>query len=106
MTKGKQIYTMEQWAKDGSLDKDGSINIEVGQEVSNEVILELKNCVPPAYLGNDIFQRGEPFCVDAVNPGSCLYFTFTHDGEAGNWIYRGLCLYGHKTPREGLYIHL
>lgn len=101
-----KVYTMEQWAKDGSLDKDGSINIEVGQEVDNEVVQDLINSLPPTFYGKGIFQPGEAFCVDAVNPGSCLYLTFTHDGEAGNWIYRGLCLYGHTTPREGLYLHL
>lgn len=96
----KTVYTMEQWAKDGSL------KIKVGQEVDSAVIDRLLNALPPTYYKKGIFQPGEAYCVDVVNPGSCLYQTFTNDGMDLNWVYRGLCLYGHTTPRDGLLMYV
>lgn len=90
-----KTYTMEQWAKDGSL------NIAVGQQVANDVVWELIDCVPPAYWSGGVFQVGEPKSTDAETYKH-LFDTFTHDGDGEDWIYRGECLYGTTEHRRAM----
>lgn len=88
-----ETYTMKQW------EIDGTLKIAVGQQVENDLVWELIDCVPPAYFKRGVFQVGEPKSTDAETLKS-LFDTFTHDGEGENWIYRGECLYGQTENRE------
>ena len=90
-----ETYTMKQW------EIDGSLKIAVGQQVAVDVVSELKGCVPPAYLGNGIFQVGEPKSTDAETCRD-LFDTFTKDGDGSNWVYRGECLYGKTEHRKSM----
>lgn len=86
------MYTMEQWHIDGQL------NIKVGQLVSDEVVNELANCVPPRNWGAGYFQVGEPYDNDAEDL-STLYATFIRKVEG--WVYCGHCKNNQTEHREG-----
>lgn len=90
-----EIYTMKQW------EIDGSLKIAVGQQVENDLVWDLIDCVPPTYWSGGMFQVGEPKCTDAETRRN-LYDTFTHDGDGDNWIYRGECLYGKTEHRKSM----
>lgn len=79
-----ETYTMQDWKRDGSL------RPAIGQEVSDEVLDELINCLPPTYWAGGWFQTGEPYTHD-TDTGRALYMTFF-----GN-EYRGL------KPNIGVY---
>lgn len=85
----ENIYTKENWAQDGTL------KIKVGQYVSDDVIEELLNSVPPATYKASCFQPGEAYTlsVDYIN----LYMTFIRDN--GMWKYIGLCPRGSNQPQ-------
>ena len=85
---------MEQWRKDGEL------RLTEGQRVAHEVIIELRDSVPPTCWGNFYFQPGEGYDADAEYPYLKLFMTFTRQDEV-TWIYRGLCLAGATQPRMG-----
>lgn len=89
-----KVYTMEEWQR------DGIFSAKIGQSVSRAVYLELRDCVPPAYNGRELFQVGEPYTHDKEN-GKPLYATFQTD-EKGEWIYIGHCLLGQTEHRKGL----
>lgn len=74
------VYTMEDW------ERDGSLKIQPGQAVSDDVVRELLYCVPPATYGKGIFQPGEPWSHD--RNGRQLFQTFERD-ESG-WRYVGI----------------
>ena len=84
------IYTMQDW------ERDGIINVQVGQAIEDKVFYELRDCVPPAYLGGGLFQVGEPAGHDAVTYLP-LYDTYQRLEEG--WRYPGRCLLG-KTERR------
>lgn len=86
------IYTMEQW------EKDKVLNIKNGQKVSNDVVRELMNCVPPAFRERGIFQPGEAYCTEKGTYYD-LYMTFAKDGD-DYWTYCGTCRLGETQPRE------
>lgn len=93
---------MEQWRKDGEL------RLTEGQRVAHEVIIELRDCVPPAYYNPIYFQVGEPFDHDAEQPWKALFSTFTREPKEwrrkrneATWIYRGICQAGGVEPRQG-----
>ena len=86
------MYTMEQWAEDGSL------KIAVGELVADEVVRELRDCVPPTTLGR-IFQVGEVRDQDSEHPAWPIFDTFKQ--VEGGWIYCGACLRGQTEPRKG-----
>ena len=87
-------YTMKDW------ERDGSLKIVVGQEVSDEVVIELRNALPPTYNANGIVQPGEAYDSDLIHPDWCLYQTFERN-QSGNWTYKGLCFEGKTEPRKG-----
>lgn len=89
----ENIYTMEQW------NHDGTLKIKVGQRVAEDVVFQLRDCVPPAYLSRTMVQVGEAYDNDAEHPSRELFTTFTK--EAGVWTYRGHCLYGKTEHRIG-----
>lgn len=87
------MYTMTDW------ERDGSLNISVGQEVSDAVVNELKNCMPPTWLGGGLFQVGEAEDQDAEHPAWPIYDTFKR--TENGWVYLGTCLRGQTEPRKG-----
>lgn len=85
------IYTKEQWSKDGSL------SVNVGQLISEEVFCQLLESVPPKTFGRGIFQVGEPRNHDfAMRP---LFDTF--ENTADGWKFCGKCLEGSTVNRLG-----
>lgn len=88
-----ETYTKEKWYEDGDL------KIAVGQPVADDVVAQLRDCVPPAYLSRTMLQVGEAYDNDAEHPSRELFTTFTKDG--GVWTYRGHCLYGKTEHRIG-----
>lgn len=87
------MYTMEDWARDGVL------SLAIGQKVSDEVVAQLRDCVPPAYMSYYLFQVGEPANHDKET-GRPLYSTFAKDAS-GVWEYKGICLRGKQENRKG-----
>lgn len=78
-------------------EKDGEFSPAIGQEIDIEVYLDLRDCVPPAYHSNGVFQVGEAYDHDTetLKP---LYTTLKKDGN-GNWTYCGHCLLGQTEDR-------
>lgn len=87
----ESMYTMQDW------ENDKDLKIIPGQLVSDEVIIELKNCVPPATLGR-IFQPGEAYSMN--DKYEDLYMTFRRENEG--WLYIGLCTLGSDKPENGI----
>ena len=89
----KKIYTMEDWRR------DGEFSANVGQEVDADIVIEMRDCVPPAYHSRGIVQCGEAYTHErgTLIP---LYATFEADTE-GNWIFCGYCREGETIPRKG-----
>lgn len=87
------MYTMKDW------ERDGSLRISVGQLVADDVVTQLRDCVPPACCKNGLFQVGEPKDQDLEHPAWALYDTFTRAGDC--WVYRGACLRGKTEARKG-----
>ena len=85
------MYTKQDW------ERDGSLKLTVGQLVSDEVVNELINCVPPAYHGGGLFQCGEAACTEA---GTYKTLFDTYRQEKEGWTYLGHCLYGQTEHRE------
>lgn len=81
--KNADLYTMEDWHRDGYL------KVKVGQVITPEVFWELADCVPPQTLHNGIFQVGEPDSHD-WNTGEALYQTFEKVSEDYHYRYIGL----------------
>jgi hypothetical protein len=78
------IYTMEQW------EKDKTLNVKVGQFISNEVFWELCGALPPATWERGIFQPGEAYSHD-WNRNCALYQTFKKNGTGdAEYQYVGL----------------
>ena len=75
------IYTIDNWKKDGSLKP------VIGQYVSDDVIEELLNSVPPTTYSRGIFQPGEAYTMS--EDYTDLYMTFARKNSG--WQYIGLC---------------
>lgn len=87
------VYNYLQW------EKDGEFNPFVGQEIDIEIVLDMRDCVPPAYQSNGIIQCGEPYDHD-YKTFQPLYTTFQRTD--GKWHYCGHCYLGKtedKTER-------
>lgn len=89
----QDLYTMDDWKRDGTL------KLKKGQCVSNEIIDELKNSMPPKAYSLRCFQPGEVRGQSA--DGDELYRTFTIG--SGCWVYLGLCKAWKTDPEETLY---
>ena len=85
-----KAYTMADWQRDGSL------RLQKGQLVSNEVVTELYNSIPPTTYRNGVFQTGEAY--SHTNMGVPLYMTFVRVREG--WEYIGL---KHELSDYGTY---
>jgi len=86
-------------------EKDGEFSPTIGQEIDIEIVLDMRDCVPPAYWSNGIIQCGETYDHD-FKTFQPLYTTFKKN-DAGNYIYCGHCYLGKtedKTERGYGYI--
>lgn len=86
------MYTMQDWARDGSL------KVKQGNIISSDVYERLLNCIYPATYTSQLFQMGETYDYD--EQGNVLYVTFKNT-EKG-WMFCGHCRIGETTHREGL----
>lgn len=86
------VYTMEQWRKDGSL------KLQVGQLIDENVFFEMRDCMLPHFFKLGIFQPGEAYDHDAEN-GQPLYMTFKK--TSNGWQYMGICRTGETVQRVG-----
>lgn len=91
------MYTIEDWKRDGRL------KVEVNQIISNEVMEQLINCVPPTTYGRGLFQVGEPADheYEALNEGIEIPLFDTYKRTDNGWIYLGTCREGEKIQRKG-----
>lgn len=71
---------MNDWAA------DGSFNAREGQEVDTEVVIEMRDCVPPETMTRNYLQVGEAYDHD-WNTGQDLYTTF--EKREGRWFFIG-----------------
>lgn len=75
------IYSMKDW------ERDGSLNPKIGQTVTDDIIDELDNCLPPHRYSGGVFQPGEAYSHD-WDTGKALYQTF--ERRKIGWEYVGL----------------
>lgn len=89
----KKIYTKEQW------NIDGTLSVEVGQEIDSAVYWQLLESVPPTTHTAELFQVGEPYNHDYT--GKPLYATFKN--VEGAWVFCGnYCRKGETVNRIAL----
>lgn len=88
----ENIYTMNNWQQDGTL------RVNVGQYVSDDIIIQLRDSVPPATYKASCFQPGEAYALSIDYED--LYLTFVRDN--GMWKYIGLCPKGTNQPQPKL----
>lgn len=74
-----KVYTMKDW------ERDGVLKMKTGQIVTDDVINELKNDVPPTTYKYGYFQTGEAVCHDSQFVP--FYYTFKRTDEG--WKYEG-----------------
>ena len=87
------MYTMQDWRRDKVL------KLTVGQEVDDQVVWQLRDCVPPVSCTRSYLQVGEARTIDEEFVD--LYDTFERDVDSnGAWVYIGACRAGERTPRE------
>ena len=67
---------MDQWRKDGTLKP------QVGQEIDDDVLEQLRDCMPPHYSNYGYFQPGEAYSHD-FKTGRALYMTFNGNEYIG-----------------------
>ena len=86
----KNVYTMEQWAK------DGTFKAKPGQFVEESIYWQMLNCVPPRSCSRGYMQVGE---ADGTCPktGRDTYATFAR--ENGMWKFVGYLPFGEGRPR-------
>ena len=75
-----EIYTYKQW------EKDGSLKVQIGQQIEKKIYFQLLECMPPTCNGK-IFQCGEAYSHD-WKTGRALYMTF--ECKDGEYYYVGL----------------
>lgn len=68
------VYTMDNW------EKDGTLNLKIGQVISPEVYTRLLNAMPPEANTRLYFQPGEAYSHD-FNTGKALFMTFKSVGD-------------------------
>ena len=82
MAQIKNIYTMQDW------ERDGTLKVKVGQIIEPEVFYQLLNCVPPHYWAKGFFQVGEPSSFDFTS-GKQTYQTYEKVNEDDYYKYIG-----------------
>lgn len=85
-----EVYTDEQWGK------DGTFNAKPGQFVEDSVFYQLRDCVPPLHCCRDYMQVGEAYGYD-FDKHCTTYTTFVKEG--GRWKFIGELGDGEGRPR-------
>jgi hypothetical protein len=78
--------------------QDGTLRMNVGQYVSDDIIIQLRDSVPPVTYKASCFQPGEAYALSIDYED--LYLTFVRDN--GMWKYIGLCPKGSNQPQPKL----
>lgn len=94
---GEHVYTLDdfRYAKD-----------YIGSYVSDSVVEDAMNCLPPACMRSDCSQIGEPYshCQDPeTGKWRATYATFKKVAE-GIWQYCGNCFRCENVERETIHI--
>lgn len=75
--------------------------VEIGVYVTEELVDDMINCLPPASMSSQCSQLGEPM-AHKVDPKTGkirpLYMTFKRHSK-DVWIYCGYCFRGENSPR-------
>lgn len=92
---GKEVYTPETFLYSTA---------QIGDYVSEEVVDNAMDCLPPACMTSACAQIGEPYSHrEDPNTGRwrAVYATFRRvtDGRDGIWQYCGHCFCGETTER-------
>lgn len=94
----RKTVTMSDWLLAGDFEKAAN----PGDPVSEDIIEEFVNCLPPTTLRGDLVQVGEPYsyCYDPEDERwSATYTTF--EKKDGKWVYCGKCFAGkNEEPPE------
>lgn len=89
--KEMEVYTDEQWAK------DGTFKAKPGQFVEDSVFYQLRDCVPPLHCCRDYMQVGEAHGYD-FEKHCTTYTTFVK--EEGKWKFIGELGNGEGRPKQ------
>ena len=85
--KNADLYTMEDWHRDGYL------KVKEGQVITPEVFWQLFECLPPHRWSLGIFQPGEPAnhvpCPDKPGYVMAVYDTFERVSDDDHYRYIG-----------------
>lgn len=88
--------TMKEWEEVGDLTKA----VQPGDTVDEQIVNDLRDCVPPASLTSGYLQVGEAYSHMEDDKGrwkpTFMTFLLTDDG----WTYCGCCFHGETANRE------
>lgn len=91
-----ELYTMEMWVR------DGSFKANVGQEIADDIVMEMVNSLPPRNYRSDCTQIGGAYSHrEDLNDEKwkATYTTFKANSD-GNWIFCGHC-FANETQERG-----
>lgn len=74
------MYTMNDWMR------DGTFHAELNEEVSPEIVEQMRNCVPPETMTRSCLQVGEAYSHN-WETGEALYTTF--EMIESKWLFTG-----------------
>lgn len=103
ITEGKTIKTLDDWRKSGL--RTWEDFCKPGELVTEDIVDEFVNSVPPVTLRNGIVQAGEAYSTQPDENGALknTYITFTYldKDSAGRslWRFEGYCFVGQTNDR-------
>lgn len=103
ITEGKTIKTLDDWRKSGL--RTWEDFCKPGELVTEDIVDEFVNSVPPVTLRNGIVQAGEAYSTQPDENGALknTYITFTyHDKDSAGrslWRFEGYCFVGQTNDR-------
>lgn len=103
ITEGKTIKTLDGWRKSGL--RTWEDYCKPGELVTEDIVDEFVNSVPPVTLRNGIVQAGEAYSTQPDENGALknTYITFTYldKDSAGRslWRFEGYCFVGQTNDR-------
>lgn len=103
ITEGKTIKTLDDWRKSGL--RTWEDFCKPGELVTEDIVDEFVNSVPPVTLRNGIVQAGEAYSTQPDENGALknTYITFTyHDKDSAGrslWRFEGYCFVGQANDR-------
>lgn len=103
ITEGKTIKTLDGWRKSGL--RTWEDYCKPGELVTEDIVDEFVNSVPPVTFRNGIVQAGEAYSTQPDENGALknTYITFTyHDKDSAGrslWRFEGYCFVGQTNDR-------